>query len=718
MECPDPPVPAATRAAACRADARRGTRGLRGGYVDVDVDVPELAPLRSGRHVRATPLDDAPFESTLRSARQNSMSIRKPISPDLFSYSVGDRSGPLSRLLAEGALSMVFQPIAALAGGAIHAHEALVRGPLGMPLQSPDALFAAARREGLLHDFEVACVVLALQRWVALRQPGRVFVNISASSLVRCFRGHGSEVIGTCIRDLGLQPSMVVFEITEHEHVTDIPQLVEVAGHVQAAGMSFALDDFGDGRSSLRLWAELSPDVVKIDKYFTREIAQHARQLKTLRALMQIAETFGTTLVAEGVETGDDLRVLRDLGMPLAQGYFLGRPDREPRVHIETEAQAVIGSSRVAVMPAQRVAPSPGRLSQLQVLSAEPVTVNATNDEVAAIFAAQPVWHAIAFVDDQGRPLGLLGRQSFLDRYAKQYFKEIYGRKPCVTFANTAPTLIDVELDIDALVAVLTGADQRYLSEGFIYIDNGRYHGLGTGHQLVRHVTESRIEAARHANPLTLLPGNIPISEHIDRLLAARTEFVACYADLSNFKPFNDYYGYWRGDEVIKLVSTTIQQHCDPKRDFVGHVGGDDFVVLFQSNDWEPRCERMVADFQEASRKLYDEEARQAGGITAEDRHGTQRFFSFTSLYMGAVPVSDTTGFRHAADVASAAALAKQRAKTLALPVYAQRGGGQAAESTAVASTRARAQTAPVGDPWLLAPVAVPSESGAAGAIL
>jgi diguanylate cyclase (GGDEF)-like protein len=294
---------------------------------------------------------------------------------------------------------------------------------------------------------------------------------------------------------------------------------------------------------------------------------------------------------------------------------------------------------------------------------------------VADIFAAQPSWHAIAFVDDQHRPLALLGRQQFLDRYAKQYFKEIYGRKSCITFANTAPTLIEIDVDVEALVAVLTSPDQRYLSEGFIYVENGRYHGLGTGHQLVRQVTESRIEAARHANPLTLLPGNIPISEHIERLLAANTEFVACYADLSNFKPFNDYYGYWRGDEVIKLVSTSIQQHCDPKRDFVGHVGGDDFVVLFQSSDWEPRCERMVAEFQEAARMLYDEDARLAGGITAEDRHGTERFFAFTSLYMGVVPVANARGFRHASDVASAAAVAKQRAKALAVPVFVQQTG-------------------------------------------
>lgn len=591
---------------------------------------------------------------------------------DLLAYNTGDRSGPLSRLLTEGALSMVHQPIVSLTGGTIHAHEALVRGPQGMPLQAPDALFAAARREGLVQDFEVACVARALRQWSQMQRAGRLFVNISASALVRCFDGKQAAELRAALLHHGIDPDRLVFEITEHEHVSDIPRLARVAEQVHATGARFALDDFGDGRSSLRLWSELAPDYVKIDKYFTAEIAHHAQRLKTLQALLQIAETFGSALIAEGIETADDLRVLRDLGVSFGQGYFLGRPVRQPADAVDAPALAVVGSTRVAVLPSLRVAASPGRVSQGHVLRAQGVPAETTCDELARLFDANPSWHAAAFVDDRGRPLGLLGRQDFLDRHAKPFFKEIYGRKPSLTFANPRPTIVDIEADFDALVAVLMSPDQRYLTEGFIYVQNGVYEGLGTGHQLVRQVTESRLEAARHANPLTLLPGNIPISEHIDRLCAAGAEFVACYADLSNFKPFNDYYGYWRGDEAIKLLSMKIQSHSDPRRDFVGHVGGDDFVMLFQSHDWEVRCERIVAEFDDAVRLLYDDEARARGGIEAEDRHGTHRFFGFISLYMGAVPVTRGAGLQRASQIANAAALAKQRAKLSGLAVYVE----------------------------------------------
>ena len=578
-----------------------------------------------------------------------------------LAYATGSGAGPLSRLLREGALSPVFQPIVSMVDGTIHAYEALIRGPLGMPLHSPDALLAAAAKEGLLLDFEIACVVVALKRWAALNQPGRLFVNLSASALLQTVRARSTESLFKAVRELGMQPRMLVIEITEHEHVSDIQALADVAQQIHAAGVTLALDDFGDGRSSLRLWSELQPDIVKIDKYFTHGLSSHAKKLQTLRALMQIAEVFGTTLVAEGIETADDLRVVRDLGVGLGQGYFLGRPAPVPCLHVDADAMAVLTDRRIAVMPTMRTASVSGRLKEVLTIRAPTVTPQTSHDELSALFDAQPELHAVAIVTDN-RPVGLVDRREFMERYAKRYFKELYGNKPCVTFANMSPRMIEREHDNEELVGILTSQDQRYLKEGFIVTDNGRYVGLGTGDQLVRTVTESRIEAARHANPLTFLPGNIPITEHIERLLGSGGEFVACYGDLNNFKPFNDHYGYWRGDEMIRLMARLTLNHCDTQRDFVGHVGGDDFIMLFQSHDWEVRCERLVADFNAQAVGLYDEAGRAAGGIDAEDRHGVMRFFPFTSLSIGAVRIRQGQ-FRTAEEVASAAAGAKHHAK-------------------------------------------------------
>ncbi len=578
-----------------------------------------------------------------------------------LSREVLEGAGPLAGLLRGDGLHPVYQPIACLKDGAIFAHETLIRGPQGTSLQSPAELFKAATLENLNFDLENVSAISAVDRWGEMRNPGRLFVNISAEVLVEVLTLHGSEALVELIKNLGVFPRMLVLEITEHERVADMDNLASTVEDVRRAGVSLALDDFGDGRSSLRLWSQLKPEFVKIDKYFTKDISQHAGKLKTIQALQQIAAIFDTDLIAEGIETPDDLRVLRDLGIPYGQGYLMGRPATDPLRQIEPEASSILRDRRVAVFPELNKISQLGHLRHMSVIEAPVAGVETSNDDLAQMLLSAPQLHAVAVVD-AGRPVGLINRAQFLNEYSKLYFREVWGRKSCMMHANREPRLVERNHKIEELLGILTSDDQRYLSEGFIVTENGRYAGLGTGDQLVRSVTETRIEAARHANPLTFLPGNVPISQHIQRLLNSGAAFVACYADLNNFKPFNDQYGYWRGDEMIRLLARVILSHCDTQRDFVGHVGGDDFLILFQSIDWHMRCVRIVDSLAAGALELFDPQAREAGGIHTDDRHGVLRFFPCTTLSIGAV-VADPGHFLKAEDVATGAAEAKHHAK-------------------------------------------------------
>lgn len=590
----------------------------------------------------------------------------------LASGAVKKGRGQLAALLRRQQLFPVFQPIVLLGDGAIFSHEALIRGPAHTALHTPEALLLAAAHENLNYEFEIHCVSTALNAWGASSQPGRIFVNISADVLLQVTGQLGCERLLALMCALGVAPRMLVLEITEYERVADMDHLAAVVQEIRAAGMALALDDFGDGRSSLRLWSQLKPEFVKIDKYFTNAISQNADKLKTIQALQQIAAIFNTALIAEGIETEDDLRVLRDLGIAYGQGFFLGCPARLPHEQIDAAAITVIHDRTVAVFPELRHAPSAGALDRLAVIQAPTVNMLTTNDQLARVLFKHPKLHAIAVLD-AGRPVAIINRAAFMNEYSKLYYREIWGCKSCMLHANLEPRLIERNHNIDELVGILTSEDQRYLSDGFIVIDNGRYQGLGTGEQLVRSVTETRIEAARHANPLTFLPGNIPISLHIERLLASGAAFVACYADLNNFKPFNDQYGYWRGDEMIRLVARLAQTHCDPRRDFVGHVGGDDFILLYQSDDWQTQCLQIIEQFAAQAVALFDTSARQAGGIEAEDRFGVKRFFPLTTLSIGAVKINPHQ-FSNAEQVASAAARAKHDAKTGGQPLAVRTG--------------------------------------------
>jgi len=222
--------------------------------------------------------------------------------------------------------------------------------------------------------------------------------------------------------------------------------------------------------------------------------------------------------------------------------------------------------------------------------------------------------------------------------------------------------MVDQSLSLQELSRMVAEGERRHLADGFIITEAGQYLGIGSSQDLIREITELQLQSARYANPLTLLPGNVPINEHIERLLQSGTSFVVCYCDLDNFKPFNDRYGYRKGDDMIQLVAGILRETSDPERDFVGHIGGDDFVVLFQSNDWEWRCQQTLQRFDAAVQSLFDSEDKDRGGFHAQSRQGDALFFPLTSLSIGAVPVS-RGAYRSHHDIAATAAEAKKQAK-------------------------------------------------------
>ncbi|AMO36482.1 EAL domain-containing protein [Thauera humireducens] len=566
----------------------------------------------------------------------------------------------LRKLLEQQKLHFVFQPIVDMARSTVLGYEALMRGPAGSALERPDDLLRVAKHCGLASELEIAACKGAIREFSALQLPGKLFLNLSAPLITAFGREGGGELL-RCAVDAGLSPARLILELTEHERVEDTAALQTAFAALAGQGVGLALDDFGDGRSSLRLWAQLKPQVVKLDKFFVRGIHRDSRNVEVVRAILNLCTAFGTPLVAEGVEEAEELAVLRDLGCHFGQGYLFGRPTACPDADFCQAARAVLQSSKISVLPNSAPRPDMAETVGRLKVPAPTIAASACNEDLMQLFTDHPDLQAVAVVDKY-YPVGLVNRRNFVDKFAQRYSREIYGRRPCTLFMNATPLRVEASAPIDSLIAVLTGDDQRYLYEGFILTEDGRYAGLATGESLVRAVTERRIEAARHANPLTFLPGNIPITEHIRRLLDAGVSFAAAYFDLNNFKPYNDLYGYWRGDEMIKLAAQLIVAHADLSQDFVGHVGGDDFVVLFQSEDWQQRCERIVHSFNRRARELFDDSELARNGFESEDRRGFKVFFPLTTIAAGVVPVSDGR-FLGPEEVASAAAAAKKAAK-------------------------------------------------------
>lgn len=565
----------------------------------------------------------------------------------------------ISEILHEKKLLGVFQPIVNISGADIYAHEALIRGPVESKLHSPIALFNAAEMAGLKFDMEYAARDVILQEYAKSAQSGRLFVNVSPECL--SLQNPALEFSLNQLKRFGLSASQIVIEITEGSSIRDYSQLCDVVTKYRKLGFGIALDDLGEGYSSLRLWSEISPDFVKIDKHFIANIQNDPIKMEFVRAIQKIASESGALTIAEGIESREELAVVKDLKIDFAQGYLLGRPLPKFQSALTDDVKVLLNKSAISVfMDTYQPNTKQPTVSSL-ITYQQAVTADMTNDEIYGLFQADASINSIPVVEGI-KPIGLISRYDTINRFAKRYQKELHGRKSCVAFMDKAPLVVQKTMTINALSELILSADPKYLLNGYIIVDGDGYVGTGSGHALLREITNLQINAARYANPLTMLPGNVPINAHIDRLLENTESFVACYCDLDNFKPFNDTYGYRRGDEVIQFIGRLLSGIASSEHDFVGHIGGDDFVLLFQSDNWETLCQEALSTIANVMPDFYDKKDVAQGGIRVEDRMGDIAFFPFGSMSIGAVRVVPEH-FKSHHEVAGAMNSAKKQAK-------------------------------------------------------
>jgi len=562
----------------------------------------------------------------------------------------------LPDILKQRDLSALFQPVMDLSSGTFLGFEGLIRGPADNPLHSPVNLFGAARQQGLSLETEMLCRQIVLESFASQDLPGLLFLNISAEALTYPSFKNGQTL--TFLKNLGIDPKRVIIEITENQPTFDFDGRRSALMHYRSMGFQIAIDDLGEGFSSLRLWSELRPEFVKIDMHFVQGANTDPLKQQLLRSIQSIAINSGTQVIAEGIETAAEFKFMRDIGIACGQGCFIARPAPIPPLNPPAEVGCLINTNHPAVQPY-----SNARSVTVETILryVEPMQPATEIEKIFASFSANKNLRAIPVVTN-GRPVGLINRYEFVDSLAKPYRRELPGKKPCADMMNAEPLMVEKSTPIHELSGFLSESEIRYFTDGFIITEQGRYLGIGTGQDLLREITKAQIETARHANPLTLLPGNVPINEHIEYLLQSGKSFSVCYGDLDNFKPFNDVCGYRKGDELIQFTARLLGSVCDPVHDFIGHIGGDDFIFVLQSSDWEQRCHRALSAFARTSFSLFDKDHRSIGGYLSGDRQGRVVHHPLPTLSIGVVCVDpELFGSHH--EVAEAAAAAKKIAK-------------------------------------------------------
>jgi diguanylate cyclase (GGDEF)-like protein len=230
-------------------------------------------------------------------------------------------------IISSGTVEAVYQPVVRLADMNVVGYEALAR-PLGAPADSSvEALFAAAHRTGLMRDLDWLCRRAAVQHSHGLPESTPLFINVGVSALLDPL--HDVDQMMLVLRWAERDAREVVLEITEREVVSDLRRFEEVIATYRAQGFRFAIDDVGEGHSTLEVLASSNPEYIKVARSLTIS-CDRVGPRSAIHAVVAFARSSGALIIAEGIETQRHCETMASLGVDLGQGWHLGKPAPAP----------------------------------------------------------------------------------------------------------------------------------------------------------------------------------------------------------------------------------------------------------------------------------------------------------------------------------------------------------------------------------------------------
>ncbi|MGL1958439.1 MAG: EAL and GGDEF domain-containing protein [Colwellia sp.] len=556
----------------------------------------------------------------------------------------------LQEIIVNKRITTVFQPIFDIEHKIIVGYEALTRGPKGSELFSPEKLFAKAEEHQLLSDLELLCRESAINRFVELKLTGKLFINICLNVMLT--NDHPYDETIKLVEKAGLSPQQIVIEISEKSPFPESDILLKALNKYRQFGFDIAIDDLGVGYSGLKQWSYLRPDIVKIDRYFIDQCDQDVMKREFLKILFELGRISNAYIIAEGIETREEFELLRELGMIYSQGFFLAKPSEEP-----TRTYPVLDIDSCTTKESTL-----GTISSL-VTSAITIEYNQSVNNTYDIFTNDPHLQAIPVLDGE-KPIGMVYRNELMESYSDIYGRALFAKKSAKDIMFSNPMIIEHSMQLEQVSVLLTARANYEFTHPSIIMENGKYIGVVSPRDLLKSITDSKLEQARYANPLTGLPGNVVIEKEIDYMLTKQRDFQLAYLDLNHFKPFNDIYGYAKGDLLLKTLANCIMLNTNNKYCFVGHIGGDDFIIMFKNNKVEAICQKILQDFAEQSLSFICEEHQEQSGYFAMDRNGKKIFHPLVSLAIGVIQ-PDSTSYSSYHQIADLASKAKSEAKKL-----------------------------------------------------
>ncbi len=575
----------------------------------------------------------------------------------------------LLRALEYGEFFLCYQPKMDINGIELHGMEALVRWQRpGHGIVPPDKFIAVAEENGLIVRLGTWVLREACRQNRAWQDAGLQKLRVAVNLSVRQLRDNAFvSLVTQILEETGLDPHYLELELTESVLMGDTGDTISKLLRLKELGISISIDDFGTGYSSLSYLKHLPIDTIKIDQSFVRDIVVDADDAAIVNAIIAMASSLKLKVIAEGVETLEQLDFLKRRKCQQVQGYYFARPldsqqfeafivQSMPNVDVSISAAGLISETAGIDPPAcvetlRQTDSDNSKLAAIvtpELISDISITVPPVNpgDKLACVlkrFQNDPSLSVLPVVDE-GRAVGIINRSTFLE----EHVIGTNGFGYHINHTRTMRDLMDpVKLELDGNLSIRDAA-QAMQSQGMdVRFDNicvsrsGIYHGVVDVNRLISSITEINLILAKGANPLTGLPGNESIQREINQRLASGEHFDIAYIDIDNFKPYNDYYGFERGDMVIKAIGEIISKVAESATTgfacFCGHIGGDDFIVITAAHHSEYIAQKIIKAVEEHLPLFHGQADYSAGSYTAVNRKGEQETFGLLSISTGIV---------------------------------------------------------------------------------
>ncbi len=537
----------------------------------------------------------------------------------------------LDSIINEKQIKTVFQPIISLKDGSILGHEALSRitSESESLITNTEMLFSIASEHNRLWELEQLCRTIALETAYKFMIPPyskMLFLNVNPNTM------HDEKFIKGFTRDFlnqsQIEPGNIIFEITERNVILDMSAFLSMIDHYRSQDYKIAIDDVGAGYSGLNLISDINPNYIKLDMKLIRGINTDSLKYALVKGMAELSKVSQINLIAEGIETSGELETLINLGIQYGQGYYIQKPSEE-----------VLDISEDII---KKIKQANQKNSQLQFENITTVNIKSlctytdivsptvTADYVYHIFKQNPSFFGLCIVENEV-PIGIVTNEKMALKMSGLYGYSLYQNRPiseimCRNFlsAESHTSVSDV-----SKLAMARSKDKLY--DFIVITEYGKYIGTVTIKDLLQKATEIEVNNAKHLNPLSGLPGNLIVERELSQCLLNKRNYSIAYIDIDNFKAFNDVYGFENGDLVIKLLSDILKNNISNEH-FVGHIGGDDFVVLFHDHIESDYFDIITKHFEHEVLRYYNQNDIQKGYISAINRRGEMEHFPLISL--------------------------------------------------------------------------------------